>query len=169
MTIRPVTAEDAEQLFEMMCHLDEETEFMLYEPGERRERTQGPDGLRARLESAEAGGDLVVAAVDESDAPVGFLWAQRGGPRRVRHTAYIVVGIRQGYRRRGIGGEFFRRLEAWARESGVTRLELTVECANTAALHLYEKQGFRVEGLRPRSMRLNGAYADEYYMGKLLD
>ena len=49
------------------------------------------------------------------------------------------------------------------------RLELTVECVNTGAKHLYEKNGFIVEGVRPKSMKVNGKFVDEYYMGKILD
>ena len=44
-----------------------------------------------------------------------------------------------------------------------------MECRNDAARALYEKSGFAVEGLRRASMRVNGAYVDEYYMGKLID
>ena len=61
------------------------------------------------------------------------------------------------------------RLDEWAGENGIVRLELTVECVNTGAKHLYEKNGFIVEGVRPKSMKVNGRFVDEYYMGKILD
>ena len=60
-------------------------------------------------------------------------------------------------------------LNAWARANGLVRLELTVECPNTGAKALYEKHGFTVEGVRPKSMKVNGTYVDEYYMGKILE
>ena len=78
------------------------------------------------------------------------------------------VCVHPDYRRRGIGDAFFDRLDAWARENGVVRLELTVECANTAAVALYEKHGFAVEGRREKSMKVNGELVDEYYMAKIL-
>ena len=40
--------------------------------------------------------------------------------------------------------------------------------AQVYAKGLYEKQGFSVEGVRPKSMLVNGSYVDEYYMGKIL-
>lgn len=49
-----------------------------------------------------------------------------------------------------------------------TFLELTVECPNRAAKHLYEKSGFKVEGIKTKSMLVNGNYVDEYYMAKIL-
>ena len=99
---------------------------------------------------------------------VGFLHAARGAFRRNRHTASVVVGVRAAWRRQGAGTALFAALEDWARANGVVRLELTVEGANTAARELYEKRGFVVEGLRQRSMYVNGEYVDEYYMAKLL-
>ena len=169
MTIRPITANDTGPFFEMMCRLDGETDFMLYEPGERREKTKDTSLLREKIESSVSAGDLFLIAVADGGEPVGFISAERGRLNRVRHTAYIVVGLFTEYRRRGIGTEFFRRLDQWARSSGVTRLELTVECANEAAIKFYEKSGFKIEGTRSQSMKVNGVLTDEFYMGKIID
>jgi RimJ/RimL family protein N-acetyltransferase len=40
---------------------------------------------------------------------------------------------------------------------------------NEVALKLYKKMGFKIEGLKERSMIVNGEYIDEYYMAKLID
>ena len=168
ITIRPITTDDTEKFFEMMCRLDEETDYMLYEPGERRENTKDLSRLRARIEAAASGDDLLMVAADGDDI-VGFIWAERGTLRRVRHTAYIVTGIRKAYRGKGIGTDFFKHLDNWAEAGGIVRLELTVECENVGARNLYEKSGFKVEGVRPKSMYVNGKYVDEYYMGKILN
>lgn len=169
MVIRRVGPDDVERFFHMLCRLDEETEYMLYEPGERRARTPNLDRLRANVEAASTGGDCLLAAVDDGGDLQGFIWAERGRLNRVKHTAYIVVGIRAACRGQGVGTAFFRRVEDWARASGVVRLELTVECANTAALRLYERRGFRVEGTREKAMKVGGEFVDEYYMAKILE
>ncbi|MDO5137519.1 MAG: GNAT family N-acetyltransferase [Oscillospiraceae bacterium] len=169
MVIRTVTAYDTENFFRMMCLLDEETDYMMYEPGEREEKTKDLNRLRANIDAAVNGGDLLLVAENEGGDIVGYIWAERGSLNRVRHTAYIVVGIRQAYRRQGIGSEFFRRLDEWARENCIIRLELTVECVNSDAVRLYEKQGFVIEGTRKSSMRVNGEFMDEYYMAKILN
>ena len=168
MTVRTITEKDAENFFNMMCRLDEETDYMMYEPGERQRKTKSLDGLKARIKEAESGHDLLLVAENGRGEIVGFIWAERGKLNRVRHTAYIVVGILKEYRRQGIGTEFFRRLDEWAVSSGVIRLELTVECPNTEAKSLYEKSGFKVEGIRSGSMKVNGEFVDEYYMGKII-
>ena len=166
MVIRTVTTDDTENFFSMLCLLDEETDYMMYEPGERQEKTKDLSRLRANIEAAVSGGDLLLVAENNLGDIVGFIWAKRGNLNRVLHTAYIVVGVRQAYRRQGAGTEFFRRLDKWAKENGVIRLELTVECANSEAVRLYERSGFAVEGTRRKSMKVNGEFVDEYYMAK---
>ena len=99
---------------------------------------------------------------------VGFLRAERGTCNRVRHTAYVVTGVLEGFRGRGVSTALFTRLESWARTNRITRLELTVECPNEAARHLYEKMGFTVEGIRRNAMLVDGHLVDEYYMARLL-
>ncbi len=168
MVIRPATPEDAEPLFRMMCALDGETPFMMYEPGERT-RPADPDALTRRIGDALAGGDFLLVAEDAAGEIAGYVWAERGRQNRVRHTAYIVTGIRAAHRRQGIGTAFFRRLGEWAKDSGIVRLELTVECANEAAIRLYEKSGFSIEGKRVKSMKLNGEFVDEYYMARIVE
>ena len=79
---------------------------------------------------------------------------------RISHTAYIITGIRKAYHRQGIGSKFFNMLYEWAGENGIVRLEFV----NTGAKHLYEKNGFIVEGVRLKSMKVNGRFVDEYYM-----
>jgi RimJ/RimL family protein N-acetyltransferase len=40
---------------------------------------------------------------------------------------------------------------------------------NEAAIALYQKMGFMVEGTKRDSMRVNGQYVDELYMAKLIE
>lgn len=79
-----------------------------------------------------------------------------------------VVGVLNEYQGKGIGTTFFENLEKWAKANAVIRLELTVECHNEAARKLYEKSGFKVEGIRAKSMLVNGELVNEYYMAKIL-
>ncbi len=152
-----------------MCRLDEETEFMMYEPGERQVKGNDLRRLRSKIKAAASGYDLLLAEINENDEIIGYIQAEKGKLNRISHTAYIVVGIRRQYRGQGIGTEFFQRLDQWAKANGIIRLELTVECTNPAAKRLYEKNGFQVEGIRSKAMKVNGRLTDEYYMAKILD
>jgi len=168
MRIRTVSAEDAERFYQMSCRLDRETKYMLYEPGEREEKATNLNRLKATLEAAAKDEDFMKVAVNERDEIVGYLWAQRERLNRNAHVAYIVIGILKDYRHQGIGTEFFRLLDEWAKEKGLVRLELTVECINVDAVKLYEKCGFQIEGTREKSMKVDGEFVDEYYMAKIL-
>ena len=68
---------------------------------------------------------------------------------------------------KGIGTEFFKRLNIWAEESKVVRLELTVICENESAKHLYTNSGFEIEGIKRKSVCVDGTYLDEYYMARV--
>ena len=41
------------------------------------------------------------------------------------------------------------------------------EAIEILAKHLYEKNGFEIEGIKKKSMLVDGVYVDEFYMAKL--
>ena len=164
---RPITPADIDSFWTFLNLLDSQTDCMMYEPGERIARktlSVLQDEIRNNVISGE---DYIQLAIEDGKT-VGYIHAERGKFNRIYHTAYIVTGVLESHRGQGIGTALFERLDKWARENRITRLELTVECSNQAAKHLYEKSGFAVEGIRKNSMYVNGQYKDEYYMAKLL-
>ncbi len=166
MIIREIQSEDVEGFWDLLNTLDTETNYMMYEPGERQQKTTIQE-LRDDIdENVIHGNDFLQTALDDGKI-VGYIRAERGKFNRVYHTAYIVAGILEAYSGKGIGTSFFKNLDQWAKTNGVTRLELTVECCNHAAKHLYEKSGFKVEGIREKSMLVNGVFVDEFYMAKI--
>lgn len=161
---RNVEKLDTESLWNMMNQLDYETKFMMYEPGER---TKNLARLQENVDIAVNGSNLSLLAVDGNEI-VGYISAQIGNVRREKHSAYIVVGIREKYRNQGIGINFFKKLDEWALDKKLVRLELTVLCTNEVALNLYKKSGFEIEGTKRKSMYIDGEYVDEYYMSKII-
>ena len=160
MNIREIGKSEARAYFECLKKIDQETKFMMFEPDER----QYDENLIASYLSNRD--DLFLGAFSEHEI-VGFLAAKRGNFRRIRHSAYIVIGIRQDFHRQGIGSKLFDKLEEWARKNQIKRLELTVEVSNTPAINLYEKQGFSIEGIKRKTMLVDGEFVDEYMMAKL--
>jgi RimJ/RimL family protein N-acetyltransferase len=165
LIIREIRTEDANAFWQMQFELDKETKYMMYEPYERKMNLNLISDL---IQTAVDNSNLLLVAENDNNI-VGFLSAQRGKPNRVKHTAYIVVGIRKAYQGKGIGNIFFNKLDLWARQNTVTRLELTVMCPNNIAKHLYEKNGFVIEGIKKNSMLVDGEYVDEYYMAKIYE
>lgn len=167
VTIRSATPQDAAAILALAAQLDAETAFMLLEPGER---TTTPDVLAARLQArCDAPNSGWWLALD-GDRLVGYLSAEGGRYRRNAHSASLVVGIRQAYSGQGIGTRLFATLLDWARGTGIIhRLELTVMTHNAAAVALYRKMGFAIEGTRQHALRIDGMWVDEYHMARLLD
>ncbi len=159
--------EEVDCFWNLLNALDIESNYMMYEPKER-ERCTNIRELRTDIQSNVINGNDFLQVASEDDKIVGYIRAERGKFQRIFHTAYIVVGILRDYCGKGIGTTLFENLDKWASEHGIRRLELTVECRNHAARHLYEKSGFKIEGIREKSMRVEGNFIDEYYMAKIL-
>lgn len=160
MKIREIDKGEVRMYFECLKKIDQETKFMMFEPDER----QFDENLITSYLTNKD--DLFIGAFSEHEI-VGFLSAKRGSFKRIRHSAYIVIGIRQAFQRQGIGSKLFDKLDEWARKNQLKRLELTVEVSNTPAINLYEKQGFSIEGIKRKTMLVDGEFVDEYMMAKL--
>ncbi len=165
MIIRQITTHDAEEFVKLIQQVEKESDFLLWEPGER---TMTPEQQRKRIESMieEPNSTIFVAEIDKKF--VGYLVVIGGRAKRNKHSCYLVIGILKEFRGKGIGTKLFEELERWAHERNIHRLELTVVAQNEAALALYTKMGFKMEGIKKHSLLINDEYVDEYYMSKLL-
>lgn len=160
MEIRRLVDIDARKFYDCLKIIDSETNFMMFEPDER---VWNEERISKNLKDEN---NLVLGVIDDEKI-VGFLTAQRGVFRRIRHTAYIVIGIQKNYCNRKLGTKLFQMLDDWAIENKIIRLELTVVCENKGAIRLYEKSGFTIEGIKKNTMYVNGKYVDEYMMAKI--
>ena len=136
---------------------------MMFEPGER---STDINAVKNAIKKSINDNNLFLVVTYKENI-VGFLSIQRGEYRRIRHTGYLVVGIREKYRGMGIGNALFSKIDTWAMENNITRLELTVICSNTIAKHLYEKNGFIVEGIKKKAMIIDDKYVDVFSMAKI--
>ena len=138
--IREIQIEDAASFLQLSKQLDEETKFMLYEPGERKFTAKQQEQMIHRF--IENKYTTIFVAVEE-ERIVGFILVNGNHIQRKRHVASIVIGILQEYSGRGIGTRLFKEVEKWARLQDIWRLELTVMAHNTRAQALYKKLDLR--------------------------
>jgi RimJ/RimL family protein N-acetyltransferase len=165
MIIREIREDDAVQYINFNNQLFSETDFLLFEPGERQISIEDQ---KARIKSILSSKNTTFFVVEDNGELVGHLGAIGGANKRDKHRAYIIVGILKDYTRRGIGTKLFQELEKWAYENQIHRLELSVMTHNKAGIALYKKMGFEIEGTKKHSLCVHGQYVDEYYMAKLL-
>jgi RimJ/RimL family protein N-acetyltransferase len=78
------------------------------------------------------------------------------------------IGLRRGYRDRGLGTEATRLVVDHAlRTVGLHRVSLEVYAFNPRAQAVYERVGFRVEGRLRDALRWDGEYSDALVMAVL--
>lgn len=165
MSVREIKISDTENLVHLIRQVEEESDYMLMEAGERQITAEQQ---RTRIETMKNSENSTVFVVEKDHKLIGYLFAIGGTPRRTKHSVYIVIGILKDYRGQGIGTKLFKRLEEWAREKSLHRLELTVVIRNEPGVALYKKMGFEIEGTKKDSLFISGEFVDEYYMAKLL-
>ncbi|MDL4842057.1 GNAT family N-acetyltransferase [Aquibacillus rhizosphaerae] len=165
MIVREVETSDAENLANLIKQVDESSQYMLWEAGERDIQSENQLKMIDGIKNAE---NSTILVAEKDNELVGYLIVIGGNAQRNKHSAYIVIGILKGYRGKGIGKQLINKLDQWAANQNVSRLELTVVTKNEGALSLYKKLGFEIEGIKRNSLLINDEFVDEYYMSKLL-
>lgn len=92
---------------------------------------------------ALVGGKVVGTAGIEA---IGSSW-------KVRHRAEFGIGVLKAYWGLGLGSALTKACIACAREAGYAQLELTVVANNSAAIALYQKEGFVEFGRNPQGFQ----------------
>jgi len=110
----------------------------------------------------------VVARPGDPFAAMRHLLTDNHEPRASqRRLIREAIGIARSHWGQGIGTAMVREAVEWSARSGLKRLELTVHTTNLAALSVYLRCGFQVEGVRRCSLLVEGRYVDEYLMSLL--
>jgi RimJ/RimL family protein N-acetyltransferase len=104
----------------------------------------------------------------EGDRVVGSLSIRRDADPVTRHVATLGMFVVADRRSKGIGSALMAEAIRWARSHAVLRIELTVYPHNGAAIALYRKFGFDVEGRLVRHARKSYGYEDEILMAAWL-
>jgi putative acetyltransferase len=122
---------------------------------------------RKRLAEFPADNCMLVATIAGEVVGNLGLHAASKSPRR-RHAGNLGMAVRDDRQGRGVGTALLRAAielaDGWL---NYQRLELTVYTDNLAALHLYRKFGFTIEGTCRAYAFRDGMYVDAYAMARL--
>jgi RimJ/RimL family protein N-acetyltransferase len=163
--IRPAEPADAAALVELASAVGAEPEGWLL--ADSRWRSVSDERRFIRSVRRHPNGALLVADLEGEIA--GRLSIARDLHPSSPHVADLGLMVAASHRRRGIGTALLIHAEEWAREGGVTKLELHVFPHNVAALALYRKLGYEREGYRSRHYRRpDGGVVDAILMAKHL-
>lgn len=96
----------------------------------------------------------------------GYGVVQFGHLQSTQHIARLELGVDANFRGRGLGRTLLEdMLDFAAAVPGCRRIELNVRADNPAAIRLYERVGFVLEGRRHEALKTNdGTYTDELLM-----
>ncbi len=86
-----------------------------------------------------------------------------------KHIAAFGMAVSQEMWGSGIGALLLKTMEEHLRQVGIYRIEAEVRVANDRGVQLYTKNGYKIEGRREKAALINGAYVDEFYIGKILE
>ena len=122
---------------------------------------------RRRLSETPESAYYLVAVIEDRVVGLASVDMFPNKPRR-HHAGEIGISVHEEWQGKGVGAALMRALielaDNWL---NLTRLELEVYADNHAAIHLYERFGFEVEGtLRQHAFR-DGKYIDSKVMGRL--
>ncbi len=110
-------------------------------------RPWGIEAFKIEISKNKEGTNIFLVAQDiETSEVVGYIMADL-----ITDFAHISnIAVKSKYRKRGIGTTLLEELIQKTEETGINSLTLEVRQSNEAALKLYKKAGFLVEGKREK-------------------
>ncbi|WP_137938896.1 GNAT family N-acetyltransferase [Chitinivorax sp. B] len=124
------------------------------------------EGWQKRMVTQEDDHIELVALI--GDQLVGTAGIRGEAKPRRRHVAHVWIAIADAWQGQGVGSclmaELIHLADRWL---NVSRLELTVYTDNAAAIALYRKFGFVIEGEHQRHAYRNGEWVNSYSMARL--
>jgi len=127
---------------------------------------QSEDDVRKKVENPPEGMYRLVAEVDGRVVGATVLHLAQA-PRR-RHTASCGISVHPDHWNRGVGSALIAAVvdlaDKWL---NLKRVELDVYADNAAAIHLYEKFGFVIEGTKRAYAFREGEYVDTHIMARI--
>jgi phosphinothricin acetyltransferase len=157
LTIRPAGVADARAVRDVYAPVVETTaiSFELVPPT--------VDEMSARIGKVTACYPWLVAATDE-DPVVGYAYAWAHNERAAyRWAVETSVYVKEGCRRRGVGGALYRELIPQLRELGYLMAIAGIALPNDASVAMHEQAGFRRVGTFPSVGYKFGAWWDVGY------
>ena len=161
LLIREAEPKDAAELVAFLNRVSLETDFTSLDG----------DGILLTSEEQASSDNQITLLAFLNDKIAGIVNITADQRKRVRHIGDLFIVIGKRYWNNGLGSLLLEEAIEWAQASGILRrLQLTVQTRNQAAVHLYQKHGFVIEGRQERGAYIEeGKFIDVYLMGKLID
>lgn len=161
MEIRLIEPSDTKKFVDFYEKLVSETDYLMFTPEETSDKEDQEEEFIKKYNDYKQ----VFIALDD-DQIVGYLGISRSHLSKINHVAKFTVGVLEDHRRQGIASKLISFAEKWAKEKGISRIEITVITENEPAVALFEKNGYEKEGTRKNSVNIDDELYDEFFMAK---
>lgn len=164
--IRQATINDAARLSTFLTQLDCESEYLLYNPDERRIDTHSTKQYLTKICNSDK--SAVFLALNNDGAIAAFIAGETPPFQRTSHTMKLVVGALKSHRGTGVGRMLSHALLEHAKKMRIIRLEAGVIIQNKLSLNLCKRMGMQIEGIKRHAMKIMDKYHDEYMLSLIL-
>ncbi|MGH4036773.1 MAG: N-acetyltransferase family protein [Sphaerochaeta sp.] len=164
--IRDAEEDDARNLIEYVKKIIPQSDNLTFEKGEFTLTVEGEKQFISSINSTTNQCFLLAFSGDEI---IGNLCITSSNRAKLKHSGEMSITVTKKYWNQGTATCLMKELTKWLETSTLRKVNLSVKEDNKNAIKLYEKFGFKQEGVISRGFLI----ADEFYslinMGKIVD
>lgn len=159
VTIKFLTVEDKERLFQLFSSMSDAALKWSMAP-------YSMEVIQRWISNLQ---NLISLTAEYKDRFVGYASIYMFQRSRRRGVGDLLVYLHQDFHNVGLGTAMTEKLLQLAKKERMHKIELQVVADNRAAIHLYEKFSFKIEGVSRESfLGSDGKYHDMLHMGLIL-
>lgn len=167
LIIREAKIIDASNIIEYVDDVSGETDFLTFGRGEFNKTLEEEEKI---IEEHIKANNRIFLIAEINNKIIGVLNVNANNKKRLKHICSFGISVKKNYWGYGVGSNLILTLIEWAKWTGIVRkINLSVVENNNSAIALYEKFGFKTEGIITRDLFLNGMYYNTLSMGIEID
>lgn len=160
--LRESTVDDAAEIAACVASVAKERKYLASMAGFTGEET------RVFLDKLlKFGGFQLIVVEPVSGRVLGWCDVTRMPFQGMEHVGRLGMGVLAEHRGRGFGRRLLQGAIRGAHDRGIWRIELDVFASNARARHLYEREGFSLEGVKRKARVVDGVEDDILMMARL--
>ena len=165
--IREAEKADAASILDYISVVADETEYLTFGANEFSHSLKEEEAI---IETHRKALNRIFLLAEVGGQIAGLLNVTASMKPRLRHVGEFGITVKKAHWGKGLGAALISGMLEWAKASGMIRkINLIVNEDNLAAIKLYEKFGFEIEGKFRRDIYINGRFCDAFLMGILID
>ncbi|WGX77040.1 GNAT family protein [Paraclostridium bifermentans] len=165
--LRSPIKEDAQAMIDYLNIIGGESDFITFGKNEFSMSVEAEQDYIERINNMNNSKNVLIIIENEIAGIASITSVQK---ERMKHNGTLGISLRKKYWGIGLGSEIMAYLIDWAKSNKITKkINLLVREDNIRGVKLYEKFGFKKEGLLKKDICVNGIYYNTIAMGLYID